>query len=521
MPAEDPNPSEPVTASKKALSGPLFVRGDDSPAWITAMGDADITAERFLEYQEFLASKRILAPACGFEVEDESINPMLFPFQRDIVRWALRRGKAAVFANTGLGKGPIQLEWARHVYDFVENHIVLGRDGVRLLSNVLLLAPLAVSQQFKREAEKFGIHVTICQSQADVKPGINITNYERFASFNVSKFAGVAMDESSCIKHWTSATTQALIERLKDVPYKLCSTATPSPNDHAELGTHAELLDVMTRTQMLAMFFEHDGGETSKWILKGHGRKPFWKFVASWAVCVKLPSDLGYPDEGYILPPLRMHEHVVKVDYSIGTEGMLFRCPDLSSSGLHKEMRLTCESRAAKVAELVMSKPSEPWLIWCNTDYEADAVRAALPGVYEVRGPDSQKKKEQSIVDFLDGTIMWLLSKSSIFGFGLNLQHCRNMVFVGLSYSFEEIFQAIRRCWRFGQTEAVDAHLVIAETEGPVLVAIRRKETQYEELQSEMNFAMKEEQLMARHKATRYDHTVPMQIPEWLVSIND
>lgn len=324
------------------------------------------------------------------------------------------------------------------------------------------------------------------------------------------------MDESSCIKDWTSATTQTLIERLRNTPYKLCSTATPSPNSHDELGTHAELLDVMSRTQMLAMFFEHDGGETSKWTLKGHGKKPFFKFVASWAVCLKFPSDLGYDDTNYILPPLYMHEHIVKVDHGVNTEGMLFRSPDLSATGLHKEMRLTANDRAHKTAEIVMQKPSEPWLIWVNTNYEADAVREAIDGIIEARGSDTPKRKVEVVIQFLDGHIKWLLSKGAMFGYGLNLQHCRNMVFVGLSYSFETLFQCVRRCWRFGQTMPVDAHIVIAETEGAVLHAIKRKEAQYEELQSEMNEAMREEQLQARHKAAKYDHEIVMEIPEWL-----
>jgi hypothetical protein len=458
-----------------------------------------------MNYAEFLASKRILSEPCGFEVAESDINPMLFPFQRDICRWALRGGKRAVFAHTGLGKGPIQLEWCRHV--------CLHTGG-----NTLILAPLAVSQQFKREAAKFHIAVTLCRDQSDVRPGINVTNYERMGLFDLRSFAGVAMDESSCIKDWTSKTTKDLIEQLAETPFKLCSTATPSPNDHAELGTHAELLDVMRRSAMLAMFFEHDGGETAKWSLKGHGRRPFWKFVASWAVCLLKPSDLGYDDEGFNLPPLHLQEHIVEVDQSISTDGMLFRCPDMSATGLHKEMRLTCDDRARKVAELVREKPDEQWIIWCNTNYEADAMRAALPEVVEVRGSDSQEKKESGVVQFLDGDIHWLLSKPEIFGYGLNLQCCCNMAFVGLSYSFESMFQAIRRCWRFGQAHPVNAHIIVAETEGGVLSTIRRKEAQYEELQQEMNVAMREEQLAARHKATRYDHETEMEIPEWLIS---
>ncbi len=455
------------------------------------------------DYQAFLATKQVYSAPCGFDVTDADINPMLFPFQRDIVRWACNRGKAAVFAHTGLGKGPIQLEWCR---------LVSRHTG----GNTLVLAPLAVSQQFIREAAKFGIPLTLCKSQADVKPGINVTNYERTDLFDLESFAGVALDESSCIKDWTSKTTSGLIERLRNTPYKLCSTATPSPNDHAELGTHTELLDVMKRSAMLAMFFEHDGGETSKWALKGHGKKPFWKFVASWAVCLNKPSDLGYDDSLYILPKLHTIEHIVPVDHSVNTEGMLFRSPDLSATGLHKELRLTCEARAARVADLVRAKPGVPWLIWCGTNYEADAMRAALPGTVEVRGSDSQERKESMILHFLDSPHDWLVSKTSIFGFGLNLQGCRNMAFLGIGYSFEQFFQGVRRCWRFGQTEEVYAHIVIAETEGAVLSSIRRKEAQYEELQAEMNMAMKEEQLAARHKSAKYDHLMEMEIPIWL-----
>ena len=299
------------------------------------------------EYDQFLASKRILAAPCGFDVDETRFNPMLMPFQRDICRWALRRGKAAVFAHTGLGKGPIQLDWCR----LVSEHT--GK-------STLILAPLAVAQQFEREAAKFHTPVMLCQSSADVRPGVNVLNYDRIGDFDLSQFSGVSLDESSCIKDWTSKTAQGLIEKLKDTPYKLCSTATPSPNDHSELGTHAELLDVMRRPAMLAMFFEHDGKNTSQWVLKGHARKPFFKFVASWAVCVMRPSDLGYPDEGFDLPPLRIIEHVVPVDHSVNADGMLFRCPDLSATGLHKEMRLTAAAASGQ-SRLNYFRPSLPY----------------------------------------------------------------------------------------------------------------------------------------------------------------
>ena len=458
-----------------------------------------------MTYDEFLLSKRVLAQPCGFEVSDDDLNPMLFGFQRDICHWALRRGKAAVFAHTGLGKGPIQLEWG-------------GQVAKRERRPVLISAPLAVAQQFEREAEKFHVSITRCQQDADVRSGVNVTNYDRLDNFDLDRFVGVSLDESSICKDFNAKTTRMLIERLEKTPFKLACTATPSPNDHSELGTHAELLDVMTRPQMLAMFFEHDGGETSKWALKGHGKKPFFRFVSSWGVCVQRPSDLGYPDDGYDLPKLNIAEHIVPVDLSKETEGMLYRCPDMSATGLHKELRLTCIERAAKVAQLVREKPNVPWLLWCNTNYEADAVRTAIPECHEVRGSDSQDKKESAIINFIDGKIRVLLSKPSIFGWGLNLQCCRDMAFVGLGYSFEAVFQAIRRCWRFGQMQEVNAHLVVAETEGPVLESLRRKERQYIELQSEMNAVMREEQLMARHKITRYDHAERMTVPKWLVS---
>ncbi len=454
------------------------------------------------DYAEFLAQKRALAIPCGFDVSPLALNRKLFGFQRDIVLWALKRGKAAVFASTGLGKGPIQLEWTRMVAEKTKRPS-------------LIAAPLAVAQQFQREAAKFEVSITLCREDSDVRDGVNVTNYERLDKFDLDRFAGVSLDESSCIKDWTSKTAQSLISRLAKTPYKLACSATPSPNEHAELGTHAELLDVMRRAVMLAMFFEHDGGETSKWVLKGHGKKPFWHFMASWAVCVKWPSDLGYPDDGYNIPPLNMQEHIVQVDHSEATDGMLFRCPDMSATGLHRELRLTINARAKRVAELVAEKPHEQWLIWTNTNYESDAIAAHVPDVVSIRGSDSPDKKEKALMAFSDGAIRRLETKGEIAGFGMNWQQCANMT-IFQDYSFEKMFQIVRRCWRFGQTRTVNAHLVIGETEGPVLKNIQRKAAQYEELQSEMNAAMREEQLKARYQNVKYDHEMAMEIPVWL-----
>jgi hypothetical protein len=455
------------------------------------------------EYAGFLARKRILAEPSGFSVPSSSISSLLFPFQKQALNYDLEHGKAANFLHTGLGKGPIQMNWCAHVSEHAKG-------------DTLIAAPLAVSQQFKRESVKFGIDMTVCETQEDVRPGVNVTNYERLKHFDLSRFVGIALDESSCIKDWTSKTTLDLTARLANTPYKLCSSATPSPNDHAELGTHSELLDAMRRAAMLAMFFEHDGGETAAWTLKGHGRRKFFEFVSSFAIAARKPSDMGFDDTGYDLPPLNLQEHVVSVDQSIATEGMLFRRPDFSATGLHKEMRLTAEDRAKHTADIVRANPNEQWIIWCNTDYEADALKRYLPGAFEVRGPDSPKKKEQAIEDFVSGNIKWLLSKTAIFGFGLNLQNCWNMAFVGLSYSFESMFQALRRCWRFGQTHEVNAHLVRAETEGPVMQSLRAKEAQYEELQDQMVAAMRDIQIARRYRPANYDHTMEMKLPAWL-----
>lgn len=476
---------------------------------------SDLVAEEVLitssddEYQTFLASKKLYAKPCGFHVDIEDINPMLrtpaHRFQADIVQWDCARGKAANFLSTGLGKGPIQMEWCR----LVSKHT--GGD-------TLILAPLAVADQFVHdEAPKFGMHINLCESMADVKPGINITNYDRMELFDMSHFAGVSMDESSCIKDFNSKTAQYLVNKLSGTRYKLCSTATPSPNDHAELGMHAEILDVMSRAQMLAMFFEHDGGDTAKWTIKGHAKKPFWHFMASFCRCVGKPSDIdpGYDDSAYVLPRLNLVERIVSVDHSVHTDGMLFRCPDMSATGIHKEMRLTAESRAKEAAELVREKPEEPWLIWVNTDYEADAVRSVLPEAIEVKGSDTRTKKRAAIRHFLDSENDWLVSKGSIFGYGLNLQGCCNMTIM-VDYSFEKLFQLIRRCWRFGQTRPVNAYIITAETEGAIMDKLRSSQARYDELQREMTEAMRNEQISERYQSADYTHSVPMEVPSWL-----
>lgn len=435
-----------------------------------------------MSYESFLIDKHKAAPTTGFEYGD-ALSPSLRDWQIRCVLWAIKKGRSALFADTGLGKTFMQLEWARIVSELA---------GLP----VLIFAPLAVAAQTVREGVKFGIMAIQVREQSEVgDAGVYVTNYDMLQYFDLSQFAGVVLDESSIIKDFTGATTKDLTERCSVVPYRLCCSATPAPNDHIELGTHAEFLGVMTRVEMLATYFVHDGGDTSKWRLKGHAEKDFWRWVCSWAISISKPSDIGGDDTGYNLPELKIIQHVVSVDQSINTDGMLFRSPDLSATGLHKEMRLTAADRAAEVASIVGAEPSEPWIVWCNTDYEADELAEILPSGIEIRGSHKRELKERRMLQFTDQAYDLLLSKPSVCGFGMNWQHCARMAFVGLSYSYEAFYQAVRRCWRFGQARPVQVHVVIAETEGAVLETILRKQRDHEVLKKAMNTAMREVQL--------------------------
>lgn len=458
------------------------------------MGMAGRTAEEELaKYREFLASKLPQHKPSGFEVAEYDLNPALLPFQKYGVGWSLRLGKAGLYEPTGAGKTFQELEWGRHVIAHTQ-------------MPVIHFTPLAVAEQTRLEGEKFGIPSRVIEEPSEVHLGINITNYDRMERFDPSLFSGIVLDEASVLRDMSSKTTTYLTEAFRNTPYKLCASATPSPNNHMELGTQAEFLNVMSYSEMLSMFFVHDGGNTSEWRLKGHARKPFWRWFATWGLVFRKPSDLGYSDEGFNLPPLHIHEHVVSVDYTKATEGMLYRVPDLSATGLHKEMRLTALDRAAKVAEIIATDLDAHWLVWCNTDYEAQEIRRLLK-IIEVKGSTPRPNKIKWLIGFAIGDIKDLLSKPKIAGFGMNFQVCHKMVFVGLSYSFEELYQAIRRCWRYGQIHPVDAHIVFAETEGPVMETIRRKERDYEEMQTEMNAAMKDVYMEIRARVPRTQPT--------------
>jgi len=406
-------------------------------------------------YADFLAEKSFSAPVTGLTAIP-GLSLSLFPFQSDIVKWALKRGRAAIFADCGMGKTLMQLEWARHVP-----------------GNVLILAPLAVAKQTVHEGEKFGISVRYCRDQSDVQPGITIANYEMLSHFDPDYFTGIVLDESSILKAYDGKTRTAIIQSFQKTPFRLACTATPAPNDYMELGNHSEFLSIMSRVEMLSMFFVHDGGETQLWRLKGHAEQDFWRWLASWSVMIRKPSDLGYSDDGFSLPPLNLHEHILEVDRP--TEGHLFALEALSLQDRIAARRESVTERVEECA-LLVNKSKEPWVIWCNLNAESQAITKAITGAVEITGSDPVEKKERALEGFASGAIRVIVTKPSIAGFGLNWQHCARVAFVGLSDSWEQYYQAVRRCWRFGQSRPVDVHLIVASTEGAVLKNIKTKE---------------------------------------------
>ncbi len=642
-------------------------------------------------YQDYLHAKHLRAESVGL-VDVPPLAASLFPFQRDIVTWALRRGRAAIFADCGLGKGWMALEWARVVANVTAQP-------------VLIVAPLAVAQQFVREAAKLGLSVTICRDGDDVRPGINVTNYDRLHRFDDVALGGVVLDESSILKDHTSATRNMILARFAATPFRLACTATPAPNDFMELGNHAEFLGTLSRQEMLATFFTHDGGETQAWRLKGHAERDFWRWVASWAVCVRTPSDLGYDDGAYRLPPLHLHEHRVTTDNALAHEsGLLFAVEAQTLDAQRAARKASLTDRVAIAADLVNASAA-PWIVWCDLNVESEALARAIPGAVEVRGSDDADYKERASLWFtgaiacpcgektttesgidlirsgalsvspmraptsatietsdahicsgtsestgsgrkslrgskrneasgtphgaidtvptrniarakgrrLDvatrcgsetegcaqssgsipidippclpskvgdapsaggrrmstrtdnfmsttatrrdefgdscaprvtsgsenstttpsgwngrrctcgrplGTSRVLISKSSIFGHGLNWQHCAHVAFVGLSHSFEAYYQALRRTYRFGQTRPVHVHLITSTGEGAVLANLKRKQAEAETLHAELVAHLEDftaVKAAGRELATYRPHR-PLDIPEWLVS---
>lgn len=421
-----------------------------------------------IDYESFLESKHFDDISAGFDAEPQNAN--LFPFQRVIVHWAMRRGRAAIFADTGLGKTLMQCVWAEEVARHTSKR-------------VLILAPLCVAQQTVEEAAKFGIAVRYARHQSETADApIIITNYEMMEHFTVTDYIGVVLDESSILKHQQSRTRERIIAACQRTPYRLTCTATPSPNDYMELGNQSEFLGIMSAAEMLAMFFTHDGGKTNKWRLKGHGKQQFWEWLSTWAIVLRKPSDLGFADDGYNLPGLDVTDHVVR---SESTFGQLFPVIATTLQERRAAQRDTIDARANMVAELANAS-EELWIIWCHLNDESAALAQLIPDAAQVSGSDTIETKERRLMEFSHGQRRVLITKPRIAGFGMNWQHCANIAFVGISDSFEQYYQSVRHCYRFGQQRIVNVHLVHAESEGAVKANLERKQAQHEALSQNM-----------------------------------
>jgi Helicase conserved C-terminal domain len=607
------------------------------------------------DYLSFLAQKRLVAAACGFDVPRSALNPMLFDWQADIVQWALRRGRAALFADCGLGKTPMQLEWASKVH---------GETG----ADILIIAPLAVSQQTVREGQKFGIPVTICRSQSETQRGINITNYEMVEHFDRAAFGGIVLDESSRLKAYDGKQRKAFTDFAQTIPFRLACTATPAPNDLIEIVNHAEFLGILTGKEIIALFFTQDGNTTHQWRLKGHAREDFWKWLASWSVALRRPSDLGYSDDGFVLPPLRMMQTTVEAP---APEGMLFSVEALDLESQRRARRASLDQRVeacatvvlgrnalyntkheesdtpSRVPESLLSCPSgevpaqsgetgalqrtsqaeirgrsgvsrrsdregdgvecqesgtaegsaveslrypaerlsgphdasepqvcnlrilgyeqakgvsrrgpraldgesaraslyqlqsgnrqvsgrfrptdsgssvpfvEKWIIWCELNDEQAALERAFGDLaFSVHGTLTNEEKERRLVGFIDGKRPILISKPSVAGYGLNLQFCHNVAFVGVSHSYEQWYQAIRRCWRFGQTSPVSCYVIASDADGPIVRNLERKEAQAADMMDNIVRHMAGLSLGRAERAEMdYAPDKPLVLPAWL-----
>lgn len=457
-------------------------------------------------YAEFLAKKAIIDAPTGIR-DPKGINKSLFDFQQEIVKWALRRGRAALFEGTGLGKTPQQCEWARHVSEYTK-------------APVLIVAPLAVSHQTIAEADKIlGLNVTWSESSDAInEPGVYITNYQKLDRFDPSIFGGVALDESSIIKSVDGKTKAKLLDMFLDTPFRLACTATPSPNDYMELGNHAEFLGVMTASEMLSTFFVHDGGETSKWRLKGHAEADFWQWLASWAVCIQSPADIGFDGSAYVLPELRMHEVIVESEGK-RLDGELFAMPARTLCERRDARRQTIGDRVTKAAEIINGFNGDSVLTWCQLNTEAEETAKAT-GSENVTGSDSDERKTTLMLDFARGDLKRLTSKPTLCGFGMNWQVCHRMAFVGLSDSYEQLYQSIRRCYRFGQKHPVDVYIIISSLEGEVLKNIKRKEADALKMQRSLvdhmaGFTKRELGTISR-TTIKYNPAIPCKLPSFL-----
>lgn len=449
-----------------------------------------------MNYKDFLESKQKTHIQSGFDIDESKLNSNLFPFQKFSVKRALRAGKYALFFDCGLGKTLMQLSFADEVVK-------------KTKKPVLILAPLAVSGQTIKEGEKFGISVS---KYSGLKTkGIYISNYEQLDNIDCSLFSGVILDESSILKNFEGSIKNQIIEGFKNTPYKLCCTATPSPNDPMELGNHSEFLDVMTRNEMLAMYFVHDGGETAKWRLKGHATKHFYQFISTWAIMANNPSDIGFKMDGYDLPALNLIENQIITPKR--NNGQLFNDISISATNFNSELRLTKIERMDEVVKLIQSKPEENFIIWIKQNEEGELLRQLLPEAVEVKGSDSNEYKESKLLGFANNEFRILITKTKIASFGMNYQNCHNQIFASLDFSFEGLYQAMRRSYRFGQKHEVNIYIITTDTMTNVIKSINRKQKQFEVMQDEMSKAINEN-LQGNILATN-DYDILTEKNEW------
>lgn len=474
------------------------------------------------DYADFLASKRRKPPASGIDVHPDELLAArsLFPFQRQIVAWAVGRGRAAVWADTGLGKTRIEVAWL--------DQILATVDGTGLI-----LAPLAVAQQTIREARRMGVDVAYVHDQAEAEAAaadgfrIVITNYDRLAKFDLPTFVAVALDESSILKAFSGVTKRAIVEGFKATPFRLSASATPAPNDLEELTNHADFLGIMTSQEMRSTFFIADSrGEFMKYRLKGHAAGAFYEWLASWAIACRHPRDLGFEQDGYDLPPLTIRDHLVETNWT--AEGELFT-PRLEGITARAAVRKdTLAERIAAAVEIVRAEPGRQWIVWTGRNDESTGMAAALADalphatIAEVVGSDDSDVKAGTLAAFADGEVQILVTKPSIAGAGLNFQSCNRMVFVGLSDSYESYYQAIRRCWRFGQTSPVDVHIVLADVESVIVENVRAKERTAKSTTDGLIAAIatenRRELYAGTSKGDTYEPTKPLTLPTWLRS---
>lgn len=453
------------------------------------------------EYRAFIASRKLDTIKSGFT--PKPINTAAKQHQINTLDFALNAGKSAAFLDTGLGKSFIELEFA---------HQCAHETG----KPSLILTPLAVAGQMVREGNKFNIDARQIREANEVGSGVMVANYERLQKLDASKFGAIVLDESSILKSFGGRTRTMLMDVFKDTPYKLAATATPSPNDHMELGNHAEFLGIMRQQEMLSKWFINDTSTASQdWRLKGHAVEDFWQWVASWSRCATLPSDLGGDDTGYVLPEIIRNLHTVEADLSDDTDGLLFRIPEMSATSFHKEKRRTLKERCELAAKLATH--DKPVTVWCETNDESKLLASMIDGAKEVRGDMKPEQKEELLLGFADGDYRVIVTKPKLAGFGVNWQHCAHAVFASISFSYEQHYQAVRRSHRFGQSEQVKNDIVIADTENSIWKAVNLKGEKHDEMKKRMATAMKKAQSNAETRVV-YDRPLMLEFPEWIRS---